>query len=165
MGRGLGKRSAFGCAFGMAETMSRTRGELLRFLFVGVCAVGIDLISYTVLLAVGLPLGVAKGISFAVGTVFAYFANRAITFEGAQGGLRSFVAFGGLYATTLLVNVSLNGAVVALLGRSEPVLGLAFFIATGTSAALNFLGMKFVVFRALQGPKEEVPETATAEIQ
>jgi hypothetical protein len=37
--------------------------------------------------------------------------------------------------------------VLALLGRSEAAIALAFLAATGTSTALNFLGMKFLVFR------------------
>jgi putative flippase GtrA len=123
------------------------RRQVSRFLVVGFTTVAIDLAGYRLLIATGLDVDIAKAISFAAGTVFAYFANRQWTFT-AQGGARRFIMFCLLYLSTLLVNVGANAAALGWTGESEPALWLAFLIATGISATLNFLGMKFIVFTA-----------------
>ncbi len=48
--------------------------------------------------------------------------------------------------TTLAVNVAVNAGVVWLLGAGRLGLVAGFLVATGLSATLNFLGMKFLVF-------------------
>jgi putative flippase GtrA len=124
-----------------------TRREAMRFLVVGGITVCVDLAAYRLLLWAGMGLSLAKALGFTAGTVFAYFANKTFTFDRAPGGLRRFAIFCAVYGTTLLVNVGLNAAVVEVLGRSELGLGAAFLCATGTSATLNFIGMKHLVFR------------------
>ena len=131
---------------------SRARGELGRFLVVGATTVAIDLASYRLLMWVGLAVALAKGLGFIAGTVFAYHANRLWTFA-AQGGRRRFVAFYALYAATLALNVAINSAALFLLGGGEPALAMAFLAATGASATLNFLGMKFLVFKPGARPR------------
>lgn len=133
------------------------RRQLGRFLIVGCTTVAIDLVTYRILLWLQIDIAVAKASGFAAGTVFAYFANRLWTFA-ADGGYRRFVGFCALYISTLLVNVGANNAIVYLLGRDEFALNVAFLFATGISATLNFLGMKFLVFRQFQAarPTESV---------
>jgi putative flippase GtrA len=120
-------------------------GELGRFAVVGSTTVLIDLVWYLVLLFLGIPRPAAKSVSFAAGTVYAYFANRAWTFR-SHGSPWRFTGFVALYVTTLVVNVVVNQAVLGLLTDDGISLGLAFLAATGTSATLNFLGLKFLVF-------------------
>jgi putative flippase GtrA len=123
-----------------------TSVQLRRFLIVGSTTVLVDFATYTLCLALGLPIDPAKGLGFVAGTFFAYLANRFWTFDaaGTQGRFWHFLA---LYLTTLVINVGVNAAVVALVGVSTPGLGFAFVVATGVSASLNFVGMKFIVFR------------------
>lgn len=125
--------------------MKRLQGEVGRFLIVGGTTVAIDLASYRLLLWTGLVVALAKGLGFVAGTIFAYHANRLWTFA-AEGGRRRFVGFLALYAVTLGVNVGVNGGALLLLGGGELALASAFLAATGASATLNFLGMKFLVF-------------------
>ena len=121
--------------------------QLRRFLIVGSTTVLVDFATYSAMLAVGLGIDPAKGLGFIVGTIFAYLANRRWTFEAGrtQGRFPRFLA---LYLTTLVVNVGVNAALVALAGTATLALGFAFVIATGVSASLNFLGMKYIVFRS-----------------
>ena len=119
--------------------------EVRVFLVVGVTTVLIDLACYRLLVAFGIATGIAKGISFTTGALFAYFANKAWTFR-AQGSAASFAKFWGVYLATLVLNVLVNEAGVRLLGTSETGLLISFLVATGASATANFLGMKFVVF-------------------
>lgn len=126
----------------------RITGELARFLIVGITAVGIDYASYRLCMALGWPIGNAKATGYIAGAVFGYFANRFFTFRVATAWHWSeTVRFIGVYLSSLLANVSVNALALTLLGRSELAITLAFIAATGTSTALNFLGMKFLVFR------------------
>ena len=117
------------------------------FLVVGSITVGIDLLTYRILLWLGVEIWISKTISFITGTIFAYFSNKIWTFDRAEGGTKRAAGFLVLYGTTLLLNVLVNALVIHILGRGEVGLALGFLAATGTSATLNFLGMKFLVFR------------------
>lgn len=103
---------------------------------------------YRFLLFLDTPTAPAKGLGFIAGTIFAYFANRLWTFERAKGGRNVFALFVGLYLTTLVINVAVNSGVIAVMGEDELLLALAFLMATGTSATLNFVGMRMIVFRS-----------------
>lgn len=117
--------------------------ELMRFLVVGLSAVGTDFLTYMVLVRF-LPPSAAKGLSFAAGAVLSFVLNRVFVFRAKQKGkvTRQAGAFVVLYLTTLLLNMAVNAAGLWL-GLPKPV---AWLFATGASTVSNFLGMKFIVF-------------------
>lgn len=121
--------------------------ELGLFLIVGGLTVVVDFLTYRGLLWSGL-LGVApaKALGFLTGTVFAYFANRLVTFGHRPHAAGSVWRFILLYALTLGANVLVNGAVLHGLQGFYQATQLAFLVATGVSATLNFVGMKWFVF-------------------
>ena len=96
---------------------------------------------------VDVPTAVAKGVSFVTGTMFAYVANRLWTFDRAEGGGAVFGLFAILYVVTLTINVAVNSAMISLFDDGELGRSIGFLAATGTSATLNFIGMKTIVFR------------------
>ena len=120
--------------------------QLQRFLIVGFTTVLIDFTVYRLLLYLDSPTAIAKGLGFIAGTIFAYFANKLWTFSRAKGGANVFSMFIALYLITLIINVGVNSGVVSVLGEEELFLMLAFLVATGTSATLNFVGMQMIVF-------------------
>jgi putative flippase GtrA len=121
------------------------RRELARFLVVGTLTVLVDLIVYRGILATALAsVAAAKAAGFLGGTVFAYFANRAWTFGHTAPAPGSALRFALVYGATLLANVAVNAAALAQGAGTTP----AFLAATAVSAALNFAGMKYLVFRA-----------------
>jgi putative flippase GtrA len=123
------------------------RRELGLFLLIGSLTVILDFIVYWGAFEVAsVPVGLAKTVGFLAGTVFAYFANRAWTFghKSHRGG--SAFRFIVVYVLTLSVNVGVNGLCLALLQEQKWAMAAAFIIATGLSAVLNFVGMKFFVF-------------------
>ncbi len=124
------------------------RRELPTFLIVGVLAVLTDFTVYRAVAWAGLDIHAAKAIGFISGTVFAYFANRLWTFSDTRPVRNSALRFLLLYTLTLLANVQVNALVLALLSGWSGVMQIAFLAATGTSATLNFLGMKFFVFKS-----------------
>jgi putative flippase GtrA len=120
--------------------------EFIRFLIVGITTVIIDLLFYLVFLNFSLEIYLAKAFSFSLGAVFAYFANRNYTFQTSKKGITMFIIFLILYLSTLTVNVLSNEIILGLFSHINLSLFISFIIATSLSAALNFLGMKYIVF-------------------
>lgn len=121
--------------------------ELTVFLVVGSLAVLIDFLTYSGLILIqAVSIDMAKASGFIVGTIFAYFANRFWTFGHVPQQPGSSWRFGILYLMTLGANVLVNAFVLKLLAEARAAVQLAFLVATGLSASLNFLGMKWFVF-------------------
>ena len=131
--------------------------SLLRFLLVGGTAVVLDAVSYVLLHQAGVPVDPAKAISFLIGAVFAYFANWRFTF-GARRSQWSEVLFVVVYALALGINVAANAAVRAWLGTDTADATIAFLVATGLSAAWNFVGMSLFVFRREESSVDRVAQ-------
>lgn len=124
--------------------------ELAIFLVVGATTVLLDFVSYQGLVEFEMmTVDIAKATGFLIGTLFAYFANRFWTFGHRQQVSNSAWRFVVLYASTLAANVIINSLALKLFADAVAANLLAFFVATGVSAALNFLGMKLFVFRPI----------------
>lgn len=123
--------------------------EFSIFLVVGLLTVLIDYVTYRMLSSVGgFDVTLTKGGGFLVGTVFSYFANRVWTFGHRDHASGSAWRFGVLYGATLGANVLINSLLLQVLSGRRLAWEVAFLGATGVSAALNFIGMKFFVFEA-----------------
>jgi len=128
--------------------------EVAIFLIVGVSTVLVDFISYRGLIGFQvMEVDMAKAAGFLVGTLFAYFANRFWTFGHNPHVPGSVWRFSALYASTLGANVLTNALVLKLLADMAIAIQLAFLLATGVSACLNFLGMKLFVFKPIPAPE------------
>jgi putative flippase GtrA len=128
--------------------------ELTIFLIVGVSTVLVDFISYRGLIGFQvMEVDMAKAAGFLVGTLFAYFANRFWTFGHNPHVPGSVWRFSALYASTLGANVLTNALVLKLLADMAIAFQLSFLLATGVSACLNFLGMKYFVFKQILAPE------------
>jgi putative flippase GtrA len=122
--------------------------EISIFLTVGALTVLTDYLIYQFLVwSQWLTMDFAKGISFIVGTIFAYFANRFWTFGHKRHVPGSIWRFSLLYATTLLTNVVVNAVVVNTLVALSWVVEFAFIMSTVISASMNFVGLKYFVFK------------------
>lgn len=125
------------------------RRELGVFLIIGSLTVAVDFLTYHSLLWIGMNgIALAKAISFLVGTLFAYFANRSWTFNSQAHAAGSAMRFAMLYALTLAANVIVNTGALHLFAGTGSAMQMAFLLATGISACLNFIGMKLFVFKA-----------------
>ncbi|MDF3036205.1 MAG: hypothetical protein K0S28_1479 [Paucimonas sp.] len=121
--------------------------ELRVFLVVGSLTVLVDFLVYRGLVWTEMRVDMAKGIGFLAGTVFAYFANKLWTFNRTAHAAGSALRFALLYAATLGANVAVNSLVLSALSEIAAAMQIAFLFATGVSATLNFVGMKFFVFK------------------
>ena len=120
--------------------------ELSKFLVVGCLTVALDFMVYrglTYFFLCGISL--AKAIGFISGCIFAYFANRYWTFNQQATHSGSLWRFIIVYAVGLFANVFINASFLSSWGNPA-ALYVAFLIATGVSATLNFMGMKWFVF-------------------
>lgn len=131
--------------------------EIMMFSVVGSLTVLLDFTIYRGLVFTQLvDVDFAKALGFLAGTVFSYFANRYWTFgqsvESSSAGFaeqstnRGIFRFILLYASTCIINVLVNAIMLFVLSGAAVDEFVAFLLATGVSAGLNFLGMKLFVF-------------------
>lgn len=127
-----------------------SKREVVIFLIVGASTVLVDFMTYRGLIQFQfMDVDMAKATGFLVGTLFTYFANRFWTFGHKSHAPGSAWRFSALYASTLGANVLINALALRLLADVAAALQLAFLLATGVSACLNFLGMKLFVFKPI----------------
>jgi putative flippase GtrA len=121
------------------------------FTVIGICSVIIDFLTYSSLLTyIALNKESAKGIGFVAGTLFAYFGNRSLTFSKKIYRKKSFMYFFTLYLLTLLINILINSFILKIIDATYMGYKIAFLVATAVSASLNFIGMKFFVFKSIR---------------
>jgi putative flippase GtrA len=123
--------------------------KMMVFLIVGVMTVMVDYVVYRGLALSGLwDISVCKALGFMVGSVFAFVVNRFWTFGDRNHSAGSWVRFCTLYSLTLFINIYINDSMLDLTTDFHFSIQVAFLLATGVSAVLNFLGMNYFVFGA-----------------
>ena len=127
-----------------------TAKQIRRFIVIGVLSVLTDWTVYALLTKLGLMTHAAKGISYVSGMVVGFIGNKLWTFESARRSAAEPFSYIVLYATTLGVNVLVNGALLKILVVWMSYAWAwrwALFVATGVTTVLNFAGMKWITFR------------------
>lgn len=122
--------------------------ELKFFALNGVVSVVLAYGIYRGLVTGGLLIEVANGVAYFVGMLYGFFANKRLTFRnGYVSSAGEAMRYILLHTGTLLVNVSVNSIVLEYV-ESLPMGFLAAFLAAITvSTALNFMGLKYWVFK------------------
>ena len=120
--------------------------QMVRFIATGGLSAVVDYGLYTLFLAFGLPVYVAKSIGFVAGTTTAYLINRRWTFKAEPSRAR-FIAVVVLYAVTFVVQVGLNQLMIHTLPDEWWRTPLAFVIAQGTATVINFVVQRAVIFK------------------
>ncbi|WP_281197349.1 GtrA family protein [Nocardia pseudovaccinii] len=121
--------------------------QIIRFTLTGGLSAIVDYGIYSFLLnLIGLPVSVAKSISFIAGTTTAYLINRRWTFQAPPSRAR-FIAVVILYAVTFAVQVGINQVLYATLPGDWWRQPLAFVIAQGTATVINFVVQRLVIFK------------------
>ena len=118
------------------------KSEILKFVLIGIGAVTLDFLSYIIYLNI-VTISIAKGASFITGSILSYFGNKFWTFNQQSKSYREVLRFYLLYFSSLVVNVSTNSFLLELVSNYI----LPFVIATSLSVSINFLGMKFWVYK------------------
>jgi putative flippase GtrA len=124
------------------------KSQIRTFLIVGLLTVIVDFVFYKIFSDVMMfSIELAKSLGFVTGTFFAFVANKYWTFSDRKPGAASVYKFIILYSVTLFANVCINSIILKNFSTFEYSMELAFLVATGGSAMLNFIGMKFFVFK------------------
>jgi putative flippase GtrA len=127
--------------------------QLRRFLITGISATLIDSSVYSLMLYLGMDFSPAKAIGFIAAVAFAYNGHRRWTFS-THGSRKRIAGFAGLYVTTFVINNITNTLMLELYGKEDKLdIALAFVVATGITAIVNFTMLKFFIFR----PKKPIP--------
>lgn len=120
--------------------------QLKRFLVTGISATLIDLTCYSAFLYLGMGFMLAKGGSFLCAVSFAYLGHRSWTFM-SHGSSSRLAAFSMLYLSALVINNVINLSMLETFGKEIEGISISFVIATGITATMNFIVMKFFIFR------------------
>ncbi len=123
------------------------RRQFFRFVVIGVSsALFIDLIFYSFLLSF-VSSAIAKAVGFILGSLFSYVLNKRWTFQSKYFNSLELFRFYCIYLVSLTANIFVNEYVLNLLeNKFDYAFITAYSISTITSALLNFLGLKLIVF-------------------
>ena len=120
--------------------------ESKTFIKVGLMAVIIDFLVYSLILKLGCNPSLAKFLSYISGAFFSYKANKRWTFNSLTSKY-SPITFSISYSLSLYINVLVNKLVLSFSNnRYNTIIFISFLIATIASATINFLCLKFFVF-------------------
>ena len=124
------------------------RREIFVFILVGSVTFLVDYLVYSgMMVYAGLTVEPAKVFGIVAGTMSAYFMNRFWTFRQTHYSLGSIGRFLLLYLFTLGLNVFINTLVLSILVGVPLATFVAFTIAAVLAASLNFVGMRYFVFK------------------
>ena len=127
---------------------SSVLSELKKFLAVGMIAVSLDWGIYLALVNfLGLGAVLSKSLSYIIGTMFAFVANGRLVFQSDLAPV-NFLKHLLLYTFSLLANTLLFAYWESKFSfKSTIILGAALLTSTFVSTVINFLGMRFWVFK------------------
>jgi len=122
----------------------KLKREISRFLVVGGIAVFIDAVVYHLILEFDfLSPSPAKRASFIGGAIWAYFANKYITFNQKKFQAKEPLKYTIVYFFGFLLNSFVHDITFSFTFFSI----FSFLLATATSTIWNFIGQKWFVFR------------------
>jgi putative flippase GtrA len=109
--------------------------------------VSIDYFTYVALLFYLTKVNIAKFFGFALGTIFSFLANRNITFNNKNYFWLHLGKFSLLYFVSLNINIYLNDFLLEIFINNSFKFLVSFVFATVCSACINFMGMRYFVFK------------------
>jgi putative flippase GtrA len=118
--------------------------EIYRFIIVGIGSVSIDFLFYYLFIYFEiLDPNNSKRISFIIGAIFAFYANRNYVFKVNEKKFSQYIMFSILYFISFVLN-SVVHDYVFLISKFTII---AFLCATFVSTVTNFIGQKFIIFK------------------
>ncbi|WP_084767437.1 GtrA family protein [Corynebacterium resistens] len=126
---------------------ARIAKKASTFLLIGVVGALFDYGTRTLLLHLGIPAFTARGCSYIVGSVVAYYLNSFYTFDGnrsASEKLRAAV----VYLFCFAVAVVFDFTVRKLYPDASHILFISWFISQAAATLCNFTLQNFWVFRS-----------------
>lgn len=119
--------------------------QLVRFLLVGTATVIVDFSVYLLFLLIT-EIGAfwSKLFGFYAGVLFSFVCNSKFTFGVDRLKISTLGRFLSVYVLSGMLNEHINSASLVAFGSG---IFIPFLLATGTTMIVNFIGMKWFVFR------------------
>ena len=118
--------------------------EIYRFIIVGMCSVFIDFLFYYLLIYFEiLDPNNSKRISFVIGAIFAFYANRNYVFKINERKFSQYTMFTFLYFTSFILNSIVHDYIYIITNLTL----VSFLCATFVSTVTNYVGQKFIIFK------------------
>lgn len=118
--------------------------DFYKFLITGILVVFIDGLFYFLLTLLEFTsFQIAKRISFLIGAFFAFILNRNYVFLYKKRNFSQVLYFVILYIMSFFVNSFVHDYILVISNISL----MSFIFATAVSATLNYLVMKFFIFK------------------
>ena len=124
--------------------------NFIKFFIVGCIGFVIDISIYFLLLNEGYASFISKGLSFICSVIICYFLNSYFTFNRARMGSLKFFKYSAVYLFSFFVNMVSNEYMLMEINKTslnEYSYMIAFIWATFLSLIINFLGLRYYVFR------------------
>lgn len=129
-------------------TSKSTAREAKRFLGVGIATVLLDFFVYIALVHLFGFNEWFKAISFAIGALFAFISNTYFTFSQSRLHFPKLLKFALTYYISMNVNVLINATSLKFFPiKGSLLMTIAFLSATFASAVVNFILLKYFVYR------------------
>ena len=117
--------------------------QFFSFFSIGIVSFIIDFTFYNIFFYVfKIDVNLSKAFSYIMGFINSYVFNKKITFKSQAKGFREPIAFLFLYLSSMVVNYFTHKFLIEFYSGYIP-----FFGATSLSVIINFLGLKFLVFK------------------
>ena len=124
---------------------ARLRKKLLKFALVGLAGTALDFAVFFLSLVAGMAPSVSRVMGYSVGTLWAFFLNRRWVFN-STGNLAKLLPFILTYLVSGLAAVLIQSLGPAGSNDTAGVF-LAFGFSVVVGASINFLSLRFFVFR------------------
>jgi putative flippase GtrA len=122
--------------------------EVAFFVANGLISVAIAYWIYRILVSGGLSIELSNGLAYLSGMVYGFLANKKLAFRDvsaiSRGMLTRYVLW---HAFSLMVNVVVNSVFLAVIGSLVFGLTISFLLAISITTVLNYLGLKYFVFK------------------
>ncbi len=123
--------------------------EIFQFIIVGGCGLIVDLITYGLLLVLGLPHLLARGLAYWPAVTFNWFFNRIMTFKERPKTppLKQWVTYAGSSGVGFLLNWGTYALLTTTMEFFETYLVLALFVGVLVGMVFNFLMASNIIFK------------------
>jgi putative flippase GtrA len=124
------------------------RRQVVFFLINGLVSLLIAYSIYFILIHNGVTVSLSNSLAYVIAMLYGFFANRKFAFNDNEivSNIK-IIKYIILYSFTLILNVNINSVALDIIAGFYGDLFLAFFVALSISTVINFIGMKYWVFK------------------
>jgi putative flippase GtrA len=137
--------------YAMLFTYKFAKNTIFRYIIAGCISTCIDFLVYRILLISTEYINISKAVGLCTGITISYFINKIWTFEAKSTSIKELIYFIILYTISNITNIIVNRIILYNIGIDKEIYILfAFSISAVIAAAINYFGMKYIVFKKVK---------------